>query len=355
MPQVKKGIVKFAPNRVWRTYLGGRVLDQIEGRAKPEDGHYPEDWIGSVVEARNPGQRPSGEGLARIEGESDLVFRDLLRLDSEALLGSDLDWEESLQRLPLVKYLDSATRLHFQVHPTSDFARQKLGATAGKTEAYVILKIRDEVRDPYIYAGFQRSPSRSQLKTWIEEQDISAIESCFDPIPVKEGDVFFIPGSRPHALGPGILMLEIMEPSDLAVRFEFEREGYVIPEQARFMGRDLETALDVFNFEPVSTESFRRSPKRIEEDETGHLDELIGYDLTSCFSVRRRHVKGYVEKSVSDFHYIIVESGSGEARLENFTTNLHRWERFFCPAGIDTIGFQSESGMTLLECYPSKK
>ena len=32
-------------------------------------------------------------------------------------------------------------------------------------------------------------------------------------------------------------MLEIMEPSDLVVRCEFEREGIVVPEDGRFMGQ----------------------------------------------------------------------------------------------------------------------
>jgi len=36
----------------------------------------------------------------------------------------------------------------------------------------------------------------------------------------------FIPGGILHAIGEGIFMVEIMEPSDLAVRFEFERAGY---------------------------------------------------------------------------------------------------------------------------------
>ncbi len=355
MLQVKSGILKFAPNRVWRTYLGGRVLDQIEGRENPQDGHYPEDWIGSVVEARNPGERPKREGLARIDGEDGIVFRDLLQNESQRLLGSADDFEEILERLPLVKYLDSSTRLHFQVHPTSEFARERLNAPTGKTEAYVILKIREDIENPFIYAGFQRPPSRAQLKDWIREQDIQAIENCFDPIPVEEGDVFFIPGGQPHALGPGILLLEIMEPSDLAVRFEFERDGFEIPEQARFMGRDLETALDVFNLDPVSPERFRCTPRRIEEEDSNSVDELIGYDLTSCFAVRRRYVKGSMENRMSDSHFTIVESGSGKICTENGNTNLACWDRLFCSSGIERIAFESDGGMTLLECYPREK
>ena len=43
-------------------------------------------------------------------------------------------------------------------------------------------------------------------------------------------------------------MLEIMEPSDLVVRCEFEREGIVVPEDGRFMGRGLDFCLDIFDY-----------------------------------------------------------------------------------------------------------
>ncbi|MEZ4655952.1 MAG: hypothetical protein R2911_00095 [Caldilineaceae bacterium] len=52
------------PNRVWRTYEGGRVLDQIEGQAYPTDSHFPEDWIGSATRAINPGrEHVADEGI----------------------------------------------------------------------------------------------------------------------------------------------------------------------------------------------------------------------------------------------------------------------------------------------------
>lgn len=295
-------IIKFSANRVWRTYQGGKQLDMIEGMENPQDSSFPEDWIGPTVEARNIGREEVTEGLAMVtsdKGQS-VPFRDLLNKEQLYFLGTDGDFLRSMDDIPLVKYLDSSTRLHFQAHPTRAFAQERLGSPRGKTEAYVILETREEVSDPYIYAGFQRSPSREQLKGWIENQDIESIEKCFDRIPVRPGDVFLIPCGRPHALGEGILMLEIMEPSDLAVRFEFERCGYVIPEQARFMGTDIETALDVFNFDPVSPEQideeFRCAPNVLISDEAGNcLEELIGSDRTACFTVRRTSVNGSFE------------------------------------------------------------
>ena len=352
-------IIKFTNNRVWRTYQGGKQLDIIEGKENPQDSSFPEDWIGSTVQARNIGREDIVEGLAMVlddNGQS-IPFRDLVLKDQLTYLGEHGGTARSMDDIPLVKYLDSSTRLHFQAHPSSKFAQERLGSPRGKTEAYVILEIREGVTDPYIYAGFQRSPSREELKGWIENQDIEAIEKCFDKIPVKPGDVILLPGGRPHALGEGILMLEIMEPSDLAVRFEFERCGYVIPEQARFMGRGIETALDVFNYQPVPPEKideeFRCQPTVILSDENGNrLEELIGSDKTPCFVVKRASINGSFKRKNESFFIGIVSQGSGTLHIGNEVTQLQQWERFFCPAGIDKFQYESDSGMTVLECYP---
>lgn len=352
------GILKFEANRVWRTYQGGKVLDQIEGKEVCEDSHFPEDWIGSVTEAKNPGRDVEYEGLSQVKLEDGKFksFRELVSGSSEYFIGEGAEADD-LDRLPLVKYLDSATRLHFQVHPTAEFSRERLNANRGKTEAYVILAVREGVKNPYIYAGFQRPPEREQLKQWILDQDMEAIEKCFTPIPAKPGDVFIIPGGRPHALGEGILMLEIMEASDLAVRFEFEREGFVIPEEARFMGRDMETALDVFNFEAVDDESidscFRCEPNVLEDSgSAGRVEELIGENQTSCFKVQRSIVHGSMRRSITQGFIGVVAEGKGSISIEGVETSLDQWDRFFCPAGAKEIIYDSEDELVVLECYP---
>lgn len=354
-------IIKFTSNRVWRTYQGGKLLDTIEGKAEPADSSFPEDWIGSTVEARNVGREHICEGLAMVPDENNnpVVFRDVLSARKEHYLGEENGQPRSLDDIPLVKYLDSSTRLHFQAHPTREFSQQRLGMPRGKTEAYVILQTREDIAEPYIYAGFQRSPSRNQLKEWIETQNIDAIESCFDKIPVKPGDVFLIPGGRPHALGEGILMLEIMEPSDLAVRFEFERCGYVIPEQARFMGRDIETALDVFNFEPVAPDEvdreFRCHPEVTSEDGKGNsLSLLIGSHDTPCFTVKRATISSNFAREVTTFFLGVVTQGHGEIHIGNEVVELKQWDRFFCPAGVTRFKYVSygDAPLSILECYP---
>ena len=329
----------------------------MEEKATATDSHFPEDWIGSLVEARNPGRDQAGEGLTYVRDGSGerIALRDLLGRDVEYYLGSSSGGRNRMDGLPLVKFLDSATRLHFQVHPTAAFARKRLESNRGKTEAYVILAIRDGMENPYVYAGFQRPPAREDLKRWILDQNIEAMEKCFTPIPVAPGDVLLIPGGRPHALGEGILMLEIMEASDLAVRFEFERDGLVIPEEARFMGRDIETALDVFNLEPVEEDRidavFRCAPKILRTfGSNGRLEELIGYDRTPCFAVRRSIVTGTMDKTIEEGFIGIVTDGEGAVVHDGITVPLKRWDRFFCPHGLHRLRYVSGS-MTIIECY----
>ena len=139
-------------------------------------------------------------------------------------------------------------------------------------------------------------------------------------------------------------------------RFEFERDGFKIPEEARFMGRGIETALDVFNLDPVDDNSidatFRCAPRVIEDyGSSGCLEELIGKDQTSCFSVRRSIVSGDIEKSSDDGFIGVVAEGSGLVRIGNTTTNIHQWDRFYCPAEIEKFQYETSNGMTVLECY----
>ncbi len=191
------------------------------------------------------------------------MFTDLIALDPDYFLGSEHVARFGQQPMVLVKLLDSAVRLHLQVHPTAEFAREHLNANSGKAEAYYILDVREDVEEAFVYLGFQRPPSRAELKRCIEEQDLAAMEGFFDKIEVKPGDVLFIPGGVPHAIGGGIFMVEIMEPSDLVVRFEFERAGYTLPESARFMNRGLDFCLDIFDFE-ARPESVVRSENMFE-------------------------------------------------------------------------------------------
>jgi mannose-6-phosphate isomerase len=379
-------LLRLPPNRVWRTYPGGRTLDMLAGVPSPADSHFAEDWIASTTRATNPpgtpayvppvalhplhpsltAQAAATPGVSQVLVGHDSTPRDFAQLiasDPAYFLGEAHVARYGAQPQVLVKFLDSGTRLHFQVHPTREFAQRLLGAPSGKTEAYHVLAVRDSSNTSgeatgYIYVGFQRPPTAAQLRDAIATQDLAAIEACFDKIPVRPGDTFIIPGGTPHALGAGVFMVEIQEPSDLVVRFEFERAGYVLPESSRFMNRGLDFALTVFNLAPLTdgdlAHRIRCTPRRLRAlGPSSYQDELIGLNQTDCFRVLKSSLDGPVLKDETCAVIAIVTSGSVMAEVGGEVHSLRPFDKFFLPAGLGPVRFTpAPGGCEILECLP---
>ena len=332
-------------------------MDLIEGRNNPADGPFPEDWIGSIVRAVNPNSSKPDEGLARVMvGGKELLLADLVSSDAEYFFGAAHVASFGINPRVLVKYLDSAVRLPFQVHPTVDFSRRHLNSDSGKTEAYYILRTRAETTEPFIYMGFQRPPSRAELKRMIVEQDIAAMEACFDRIPVKTGDVFVVPGGLPHAIGGGILMVEVMEPTDFVARVEFNVAGRMIPEPARFMGRDVGFALDMFSLEPLPAATvqsrWRCIPCVIEESAGLRRESLVDERVTDRLNVLKSTVSGRAQWRAKGFTILLVVEGKCVLATESERLSLNPFDRVLVPDGLEGLEIIAETPVTLLECRP---
>jgi mannose-6-phosphate isomerase len=351
-------ILFLPPNRVWRTYPGGMKLDLMEGREHPVDAHFPEDWIGSTTRAINKGREHLvEEGLSKVTvADETLTLKALCEKQPNALLGAEHVEKYSANTQFLLKFLDSAIRLHIQCHPTIQFAQKHLNSNSGKTEAYIILSIRDDVKEPYIYMGFQYPPSQEDFKRMIEQQDTDAILACFEKIPIKPGDVFMVPGGMPHAIGEGVFMIEVMEPTDFAVRIEFERGGYVLPEESRFMNRGIDFALSIFDYKPTPVEMIREryfcQPRVLETQNKSTEYALIDDQKTRCFSVNRIDVRDCYVKEADTFYIGIVSKGSGRIVTGGQTYPVNEGSKFFVPFQTGPVTYESESGMEITTTFP---
>jgi len=76
---------RLLPTRVYRFYRGGALLDRFRARHDGVDGDFPEDWIGSVTEAKNPGRDEPGAGLSKLEDGT--FLRDAIAADPDGWLG----------------------------------------------------------------------------------------------------------------------------------------------------------------------------------------------------------------------------------------------------------------------------
>jgi len=354
----KDQLVRFSANRVWRSYVGGKTLDYLQGVTPAKDSHFPEEWIASTVQAVNPGRSEFIEGISKaIFDAKEYDFSALVDADPAYFLGPKHVEKYLTKTMVLVKYLDSSVRLHFQAHPTAEFAQQHLNSQSGKAEAYYILDIREYITDPYIYLGFQNPPNRADFKAMIETQDMHKMESCFEKIPVKKNDCFYIPGGMPHAIGEGILMIEVMEPSDWAVRFEFEKSGYTLPEEARFMKRGLDFCLDVFDYTQYTPDyikaHFQQIPTKMKDyNATSFKESLIDSKVTDRFRICRSTIHGSVTKAEDSFFIGIVSQGSCYVETKLGKVELKQYDTFFCPYGLEEFTIVSAEGAEIVECYP---
>jgi len=344
------------PNRVWRTYSGGRVLDQLQGKPDPADSHFPEDWVGSATRAVNPGREHiANEGIGTAQSVDGAVYTmdELYTAAPEKALGAAHVDAFGAQPYLLVKLLDSAMRLHMQAHPSVDWARRHLHAHSGKTEAWWILQTRDA--DAYVYMGFQDPPTPQEWKRIIDAQEIDTMLACFEPIPVSSGDVLLIEGGAPHAIGPGITMVEIQEPTDYVVRCEYAHGGVELPESARTMGLGLDRVLDLFDYTQYPAqavkERFGPQPRTVAQSETGHEEALLAAPQTDRLEVRRIRSNGAFELASEDrFSILIVLDGAGTLTADGVELLLTQWSRIFLPAAVDSVSLEGD--LHLARCLP---
>lgn len=332
--------LEVLPTRVRRGYIGGAQLERWTGGGPGQDSNRPEDWIASSIEARNPGLDPEpGEGVTRVRRPdgtpSDL--RTEIVGDPDHLLGTEHSRERGHELGFLAKILDSAIRLHIQAHPTATFAQAHLGSRYGKLETYVILGSRPGV-EPYALLGFKQAPSRAEWRRIIAEQDTAAMQACLNRVALSPGEVWLVPGGLPHAIGEGVLMIEIMEPSDWVVRCEFERGGIIVPPAGRYMGRDLDFCLNIFDYQSYDDAAIRRKcrleSRVLAESAAVTEEELVGPDQTDCFQVHRLRLRAAAAvPHAGRLRLLVVAAGEGTLEDGGRGFRLRPGARVIVPSG----------------------
>lgn len=304
------------PNPVWRSYQGGRVLRAFRGQPNTADDHFPEDWLASTVLARNgENSRGTTEGLSRISDADGDWLIETLKQRPTFWFGTDRAKHPDPRGLGVLwKLLDSSVRLQIQAHPDAGFARRHLHSPAGKTECWYILDTRE---DAYVYLGFQHPPSREAWARMIREQRLDEMLACFDRIRVQPGDCYVVPAGSPHAIGAGIFMMELMEPTDWVVRCETTNAGLTLPPEACFMGLDLETCLDVFDYRayPVAEvrSTFQQAPQDLVRTSVYCDQQLIGPAYHEYYRLHR--LSGHGDASWPGGELILLVVVRGEADL----------------------------------------
>lgn len=147
-------------------------------------------------------------------------------------------------RVPLLaKLLDAAEPLSVQVHPDDGYALTVEAASGhlGKTEAWLVL---DAAPGAVVWWGWARTVDPDEVRA-------AALHGRLEPLlrrrPVAPGDVVVNPAGTVHAVGPGTLIYELQQASDLTYRlYDYGRRDA----QGRERELHLDHAMAVARFEP---------------------------------------------------------------------------------------------------------
>ena len=331
-------ILKLEENRVWRLYRGGKLLDELHDRAG-EDGSFPEDWLASVVEAINPPRdnAPAHEGLSRA----------VLACGETAFLRDLIDTPFDV----LTKFLDSAERLPIQVHPDKETARRLFHSEYGKTEAWYILDGREiDGEKPYILMGFKEDVTPALLKDLFDRQDIEGMAALLHRIPARPGEVYLIRGGSPHAIGAGVLLLEIQEPTDYTVSLETrDTRGNEVPERLIHQGLGFEKMFECFHYNAQTLDELLQSVRMEPRELAPGYEELISYEDTPCFCLRRMQIDGVRQQEAAALPYTLAVT-RGEGTVNGIA--VKQGDCLFVSAGQGAYEITGE--MEVLQCLPPR-
>lgn len=345
----KKTVFKLSSARAWRTYLGGKLLDELYGITEATDSHFPEEWMMSVVSARNAGREQfTEEGLSMIAGTTPQVsLKSLLASDPAAYLGEQHTACFSSSTGVLVKLIDAAERLTVQVHPDRPAAKQLFQSAFGKTECWHILGGR-KVNDcpPSIFLGFKPDITRSHWQDLFIRQDIPGMLDCLHRFEVRPGDTFLIEGGIPHAIGAGCFLVEIQEPTDYTIRVERTTpSGYPVADSMCHQGLGFERMFDCFSYNGFTREETKQrwqiSPRTLRQEHNGRETEIIGYRDTEYFRMTEIVIEDLLVLEINTgFSGIFIVSGQGVLYADNVPQSFIQGDQFFIAAGIKELSIQ---------------
>ena len=234
----------------------------------------------------------------------------------------------------LIKFIDARQDLSIQVHPTDEIA-QKQGKDRGKTEMWYIM---DSDPDAKLYSGLKKEITPEQYKEMVENDTIC---DALAQYAVKEGDCFFLPAGRIHAIGTGCFLAEIQQTSDVTYRiYDFKRKD----KDGNYRQLRTKEAAECINYTVENNYRTEYVPVKNQ----GIALVSCPYFSTAVYDLDEPMTLDYSE--LDSFVILIGMKGSGTVTDgEGNTLTLNAGESMLVPATTQTL--KVEGTVKFLETY----
>jgi mannose-6-phosphate isomerase len=248
---------------------------------------------------------------------------------------------EKSPRIPLlVKFIFPDDKLSVQVHPNDEYAREHEAATGGigKTEMWYAVAAQESAE---VRLGLVPGVTRESFGRAIAD---STVEECLKRVPVHAGDAFFVPAGTAHTIGPGMVLCEVQQYSDLTYRvFDYNR----LQSDGKPRPLHLRQALEVMQFDEQA--GGKVEPVRVEH---GPLTETYfaacQYFATELWEFSERIA---AVTSPKRFELLIPLSGHGYIEWSSESAPYRPAEIWMLPAALGAYQLTPRSETKVLRTY----
>jgi len=237
----------------------------------------------------------------------------------------------------LVKFLFPCEMLSIQVHPDDAYAakfEQRAGGR-GKTEMWHVLSAQPGAE---LLIGLKPGVTKEKFK---ESLAAGTVEELFLRYPVQPGESYFLSPGTQHAIGPGMVLCEVQEYSDLTYRvYDFGR----VDAAGKHRELHIEKALEVTNFS--GTRAGKIPPLALHSpDANKHLLAACEFFATEHWDCRKTTI---IESEPEQFQLLVILEGSGKLYDADEGYAYRTGEAWFLPANLSVVLLQPGERTSIL-------
>ncbi len=310
-------MIKLKP--AFKDYLwGGTKLKELYNK-KTDMEPLAESW---ELSSHKDGESIIAEGPLK-----DMGFQAFLERYGSKAVGYKA---AGLDRFPiLIKFIDAKDLLSVQVHP-DNFYGLKHENEFGKNEMWHILSCEE---GSYIYYGVKRDISPEEFREKIADNTVTDV---LNRVYVKPGDTFFVKAGTIHAIGKGIVILEIQQNSNCTYRiYDYDRRD----KNGATRPLHVDKACDVCSLESIPAEGMRTV--------TIHRK---GYEKTvlsdsAYFETVKYHIDEKMDIPMDDssFMSVIFTEGKGTIETDGQKLEFSPGDSFYVTPGKKTVTIKGEA------------
>lgn len=270
------------------------------------------------------------ETIAEVDGRS---LNQLVHDMKGDLVGED-NYQRFGNEFPLlIKFIDAQQDLSIQVHPTDEIAHRQ-GKSRGKTEMWYVM---ESAPDAKLYNGLKLPITPEQYKQMVADDTICDALSQYK---VKEGDCFFIPAGRIHAIGAGCFLAEIQQTSDVTYRiYDFKRKD----KDGNYRQLHTQEASESIDYTVLKDYRTSYNPQKNEGQplvECPYFTTAV-YDLTEPMTIDYSELDSFV--------ILIALKGEATLTIDGEQVSFHAGETILIPAQAQEV--RTEGNIKFLETY----